>query len=247
MESENKTSVNRAQASLSLNPAGVDADQDTANTISIKPNSRIKSAIGSGNDYAWGEWLAENGSRMLLFARQQTRTAEDAEDVLQDALVKLARKVDEGTFDGGQESWKPYLYTAIRRLAIDLGRKNDRRSKREEKSEADRRGETGGVSDPWFESGGSNEETRNLLEKGLKKLPTKFSEVIVMKNLGRTHICRNRRNTRCFPQYRCIPLPLRTGTSPQRLGKLTRPQRHLTPILDIQTSISHSHVINTRT
>ncbi|MCP5536200.1 MAG: sigma-70 family RNA polymerase sigma factor [Akkermansiaceae bacterium] len=139
-------------------------------------------AASSG--YAWGQWLAENGSRMLLFARQQTRTAEDAEDVLQDALVKLARKVDEGTFDGGQESWKPYLYTAIRRLAIDLGRKNDRRSKREEKAEADRRGETGGLSDPWFESGASSDEMRNLLENGLKKLPDKFSEVIVMKIWG---------------------------------------------------------------
>ena len=118
---------------------------------------------------------------MLLFARNQTRTAEDAEDVLQDALVKLARKVGEGSFDGGQESWKPYLYTAIRRLAIDLGRKNDRRSKREKKSEGDRHGQTGGLTDPWFESVSSNQETRNLLEEGLKNLPQKFSEVIIMK------------------------------------------------------------------
>jgi len=130
---------------------------------------------------AWGDWLRENGGRMLLFARNQTRTTEDAEDVLQDALVKLARKVGEGSFDGGQESWKPYLYTAIRRLAIDLGRKNDRRSKREKKSEADIHGQTGGLTDPWFESVSSNQETRNLLEEGLKNLPQKFSEVIIMK------------------------------------------------------------------
>jgi RNA polymerase sigma-70 factor (ECF subfamily) len=130
---------------------------------------------------AWSDWLRENGGRMLLFARNQTRTSEDAEDVLQDALVKLARKVGEGSFDGGQESWKPYLYTAIRRLAIDLGRKNDRRSKREKKSEGDRHGQTGGLTDPWFESVSSNQETRNLLEEGLKNLPQKFSEVIIMK------------------------------------------------------------------
>ncbi|NWK54280.1 RNA polymerase sigma factor [Verrucomicrobiaceae bacterium N1E253] len=121
---------------------------------------------------------------MLLFARNQTRSTEDAEDVLQDALIKLARKIEEGSFDGGQESWKPYLYTAIRRLAIDLGRKNDRRSKREEKSEIDRRVQTGGVTDPWFESESSNDETRVLLEKNLKKLPQKFSEVIIMKIWG---------------------------------------------------------------
>lgn len=158
-------------------------------SISMQTNrgagTELDEAAGENPDgQMWREWLAEHGSRMLLFARQQARTAEDAEDVLQDALVKLARKVDEGTFEGGQEAWKPYLYTTIRRLSIDLGRKNDRRSKREEKSEADRRGETGGMLDPWFGSDASNEETRELLEQSLKKLPPKFSETIVMKIWG---------------------------------------------------------------
>ncbi len=127
------------------------------------------------------------GSRMLLFARQQTRNAQDAEDVLQDALIKLAKKVQEGSFDGGPECWRPFLYTAIRRLAIDLSRKNDRRVKRENKSEADRLVENGGVADPWFhgnDPNGSNGESKILLEDALKKLPAKFSEVIIMKVWG---------------------------------------------------------------
>lgn len=157
-----------------------DAKRKT-DTISLT-EARKNSKPYAGSE--WRAWLEENGSRMLLFARQQTRSNEDAEDVLQDALVKLARMVDEGTFDGGQESWKPYLYTAIRRLAIDLGRKNDRRNKREEKSEADKRSQDGGLSDPWFETDASNDETRALLEEGLKKLPQKFSEVIIMKIWG---------------------------------------------------------------
>ena len=36
----------------------------------------------------WRNWLAEYGSRLMLFARQQTRCEADAEDVLQMALVK---------------------------------------------------------------------------------------------------------------------------------------------------------------
>lgn len=188
MNIENKDSVNSAQASIAPDTgtsrgAGT---SDMANTISM-PAGRSSGRQGQSAPlpgYAWRDWLAEHGPRMLLFARQQTRTAEDAEDVFQDALVKLARKVGEGTFDGGQESWKPYLYTAIRRLAIDLGRKNDRRSKREEKSEGDRHGENGGMSDPWFDSSSSNDETRALLENNLKKLPPIFSEVIVMKIWG---------------------------------------------------------------
>ena len=44
----------------------------------------------------WREWLEAHGGKLLLFARQQTRRAEDAEDVLQEALVKLSKKVEEG-------------------------------------------------------------------------------------------------------------------------------------------------------
>jgi len=178
MEKEMTESVNSTQPSITPDTSSV----TEANTISIPSAGRVNATPSSS--YDWREWLAEHGSRMLLFAKQQTRTSEDAEDVLQEALAKLARKVDEGTFDGGQESWKPYLYTAIRRLAIDLGRKNERRAKREEKAEGDRRGETGGVCDPWFESAASSGETRSILEKELKKLPRKFSEVIIMKIWG---------------------------------------------------------------
>jgi len=133
---------------------------------------------------SWGEWLQEHGAKLLLFARQQTRSHADAEDVLQDALVKLAKKVNDGTFDGGQPAWLPYVYTSIRRCAIDLGRKDDRRSAREEKVEADRQRETGGQFDPWFDSDSAGGESRQFLERGLKELPEKFSEVIVLKIWG---------------------------------------------------------------
>ena len=39
----------------------------------------------------WKQWFATHGSRLLLFARQQTRTSEDAEDVLQEAMLRLWR------------------------------------------------------------------------------------------------------------------------------------------------------------
>ena len=131
----------------------------------------------------WGDWLREHGPRLLLFARQQTRRQEDGEDILQEALVKLARKVDEGSFVGGQEAWMPFLYTQVRREAIDLGRRNDRRRKREETVVEDERRQGKGE-DAWFESAGCDGERRALLEVALKELPRKFSEVIVMKVWG---------------------------------------------------------------
>ena len=57
----------------------------------------------------WRDWLQEHGGKLLLFARQQTRRPQDAEDVLQEALVKLAKKEEAGVFVGGQEAWLQVL------------------------------------------------------------------------------------------------------------------------------------------
>jgi RNA polymerase sigma-70 factor (ECF subfamily) len=132
----------------------------------------------------WRSWLAQHGRKLLLFARQQTRTEQDAEDVFQDALVRLLGKIREGEFVGGQESWLPYLYASIRRLAIDLGRRDDRRRRREDAVGEDQCDEARGPDQNWFEGDASDEETRGLLERGLKELPEKFSEVIVLKVWG---------------------------------------------------------------
>ena len=131
----------------------------------------------------WRGWLREHGPRLLLFARQQTRWPEDAEDILQDALVKLVRKVEAGSFVGGQRAWMPFLYTQIRREAIDLGRRNDRRKKREETVVEEEKLQTTS-NDAWFECSAYVDERRVLLERALKGLPEKFSEVIVMKIWG---------------------------------------------------------------
>src|SRR5690606_37098957 len=133
---------------------------------------------------AWREWLAEHAPRLLLFARQQTRSNEDAEDILQDALVKLVEKIEAEEFVGGQEAWMPYLYTTIRRLSIDLGRRDDRRKRREDAVGSDVESEQKDSFHPWFESESSDDETRALLEAGLKELLPKFAEVIVMKIWG---------------------------------------------------------------
>ncbi len=132
----------------------------------------------------WRAWLDAHGHKLLLFARQQTRSEQDAEDVFQEALVRLLRKVNEGEFFGGQESWMPYLYTSIRRLAIDHGRRTDRRQRREEIAGEELCGDQREEIHPWFDGGSADEDTRAMIEDGLKDLPKKFSEVIVLKIWG---------------------------------------------------------------
>jgi RNA polymerase sigma-70 factor, ECF subfamily len=133
---------------------------------------------------AWRSWLKDHGSKLLLFARQQTRSQQDAEDIFQDALVKLVEKIRNNEFIGGEEAWQPYLYTTIRRLAIDLSRRDDRRKRREDTVGLDAGEAAQEAFDPWFDSESSDDEIRSQLENKLKELPEKFAEVIVMKIWG---------------------------------------------------------------
>ena len=114
----------------------------------------------------WRDWLSAHGPKLLLFARQQARSQEDAEDILQDAVVKLVDKVRKGEFVGGSDAWQAYLYTTIRRLAIDLSRRTDRRKKREDVVTTATADDMG--THPWFEGDSSDDEVREQLERHVR-------------------------------------------------------------------------------
>ena len=121
----------------------------------------------------WKDWLAEYGPRLMLFARQQTRSEADAEDVLQTALIKTWR-----THRGSPNKQVVSLaYTNIRRCAIDLGRSNDRRRRREDEVVKDQ-----GELVAWFEI--PEDDTSRMLQVAMSKIPEKFREVITLKIWG---------------------------------------------------------------
>ena len=145
---------------------------------------------------AWKQWFRENGSKLLLFARQQTRTEADAQDVLQDAIVRLWR-AEAGLTGQGADAVPedttaarikppdlPLAYTAIRHAAIDFSRRRDRRVKREQASDYIVDDGPNGRVD-WFGSAGlEDQERREELETAVRKLPDKFREVLTLKVWG---------------------------------------------------------------
>lgn len=116
----------------------------------------------------WNDWLAEHAGRFLLFARQQTRCSQDAEDVLQESLVESWKRA------GGQPD-AALVFATIRRRAIDLGRSTDRRATREQEANSPT---------DLFTSDPDSGETTELLELALRCLPPMQRDVLTLKFWG---------------------------------------------------------------
>lgn len=117
----------------------------------------------------WHQWVADNGPRLLLFARQQTRSEQDAHDVFQEALLDVWRR------EGGRLPEPARVFATVRRRAIDLARRNQRRLQRDgawlEHLPAE----------DWFQ--GHRCESVPI-EGELRKIPPEYAEVVLLKIWG---------------------------------------------------------------
>jgi RNA polymerase sigma-70 factor (ECF subfamily) len=140
----------------------------------------------------WKVCFSEFGPGLLLFARQWVRSPADAEDIVQEAFVKLwrrSRRIDNGA-DGSRATWtgkpervdKPggesinraLLYATVRSIALDLIRRDSRRARREAEAFSD----TEQSFQPQFEMA---DESQPALAAAIDRLPHEQREVLVMK------------------------------------------------------------------
>lgn len=118
----------------------------------------------------WKSWFARHGAKLLLFARQQARNPDDAEDLVQEAFVRIWR-----LYGHTGEVAPGLVYRAIRRLAIDWARSIDRRVIREQKTY-----ELSPLSSS-FEYNLENEERQQALLRSVDRLPMEQKEVLTLK------------------------------------------------------------------
>jgi RNA polymerase sigma-70 factor (ECF subfamily) len=124
------------------------------------------------HDSNWRHWYRTYGARLMLAARQWTRSAADAEDVVQEAFVRYWRNQRHLAGDP-----LPLMLTSVRRAALDLLRQGDRRQQREQ-DHVDIAAES------WFESTAEGDERANRLEEAVVQLPSEQREVLVLKIWG---------------------------------------------------------------
>jgi RNA polymerase sigma-70 factor (ECF subfamily) len=120
----------------------------------------------------WQQWLDEYAPKFLLFARQQARSEADAQDLVQEAVVEAAQRL-------GDEALPPpaLVFATIRRRAIDLARREARRTDRELAS-----GEL--ATEPWFDTDVEQRERAKLIQDAMSKLTDIYREVITLKIWG---------------------------------------------------------------
>ncbi|GBL43773.1 hypothetical protein LBMAG55_05190 [Verrucomicrobiota bacterium] len=127
--------------------------------------------IDAHADQDWRAWFAEHGARLRLIARQWTRSEADADDVVQEAFVRFWKH--QRHLPGDPNA---LVVTSIRRAALDLLRRTDRRSGREQAVAAEAETMT------WFEP--EADPCQQALIQSLALLSAEQREVVVLKVWG---------------------------------------------------------------
>ncbi len=125
----------------------------------------------SGSDDDFRLWLKQHGPALLLLARQYVRSLNEAEDIVQDSLVRFWRSRDK-VLDR-----QAFMYICVKRCALDWQRSEKRRVRRDETTARPAAG-------TLFVATPEQAERVAAIETALQSLPAEQAEVVVMKIWG---------------------------------------------------------------
>lgn len=120
--------------------------------------------------------MAENGPRLLLFARGWSQSRHDAEDLVQDAILRMwHHQADKGFVPPDL----PLVFSTIRFCGLNHHRSESRRRKREESVIY-----LNDFQDVWLDPLLEEDEEALILRNAVQQLSDKLREVVVLKFWG---------------------------------------------------------------
>jgi len=125
---------------------------------------------------AWKGWLREHSSRLYVYARQRSQSREDAEDIIQDALIRLWGYQEERD---NVPPDLPLAYSVLRFVAMDHIKKQGRKKRKEDAVIFLHDQE-----DYWLDTNAEDGEEAVMLRQAVEKLGEKLREVVTLKIWG---------------------------------------------------------------
>jgi RNA polymerase sigma-70 factor (ECF subfamily) len=121
----------------------------------------------------WKQWLAQHGPRLLLFARGWSHCRQDAEDLVQEAVLRLWHyQADKGATPPDL----PLAFSTIRFCGLNHHRSEKRRRNREESVIF-----LHDFQDVWLDPAVEEDEEAVLLREAVERLSPKLREVVMLK------------------------------------------------------------------
>ncbi|BCX46456.1 ECFsub family RNA polymerase sigma-24 factor [Haloferula helveola] len=132
--------------------------------------------MGSRASAEWKQWLSDYGHRLLAFARGWAPAQADAEDLVQEAVMRLWGVQQE---HGGHPPDLPLAFSTIRFCGLNRHRSDKRRRKREESIIY-----LNDFEDVWLDPSVEEDEEALMLRDEVDRLSPKLKEVVTMKIWG---------------------------------------------------------------
>jgi len=149
-------------------------------------DARLLADLRAGDDAAYERLVRRYGARLLATARRLLRHEEDARDAVQDAFLQAFRGLDRFQGDARLSTWLHRIVVNAALMKLRTRRRKPESSIEELLPRFLEDGHMAEAAAPWRDGTDAaleREETRELVRRGIDRLPESYRTVLVLRDL----------------------------------------------------------------